>query len=468
MNCYKCGCALSEKDFCTACGADVGTYKKLIYLSNQYYNEGLERAKVRDLTGAKEKLRQCLKLNKVNTQARNLLGLVYFELGELVEALTEWVISTTYQPEKNIATDYISIVQANPTALESINTTIHKYNLALASCNQGSVDMAKIQLRKVVNVNPKLLKARQLLALLYIREEDWERAKRELEPCRKIDIGNILTNHLLHEVNEMLGVEDGRVVKHKDKENGNAVYLQSGNDTIIQPKITKEPKGFGLFLNIAVGLIIGLAIGWFLLGPIRMKIADSSVQKELQEVRDELATKTASLDELKAEYEKLQNQQEETSQKLESYESSEGENSAIKNLMLAQIEYDKGESRDPMVIAGYLANIDEDYVETKATDEFKVMFELMMSSVGGTVAQDFFNAGRDAEQVMDYTTAIENYKKAVFFDIENGEALFALANAYRLNGDKANAKETFTLVVERFPESENATRARSFLEQIGD
>ena len=72
MNCYKCGCALSEKDFCTACGADVGTYKKLIYLSNQYYNEGLERAQVRDLTGSKEKLRQCLKLNKVNTQARNL------------------------------------------------------------------------------------------------------------------------------------------------------------------------------------------------------------------------------------------------------------------------------------------------------------------------------------------------------------------------------------------------------------
>ena len=468
MNCYKCGCALSEKDFCTACGADVGTYKKLIYLSNQYYNEGLERAKVRDLTGAKEKLRQCLKLNKVNTQARNLLGLVYFELGELVEALTEWVISTTYQPDKNIATDYISIVQANPTALESINTTIHKYNLALASCNQGSVDMAKIQLRKVVNVNPKLLKARQLLALLYIREEDWEKARRELEPCRKIDIGNVLTNHLLHEVNEMLGVDDARTVKHKEKESGNAVYLQSGNDTIIQPKITKEPKGFGLFLNIAVGLVIGLAIGWFLLGPIRMKIADSSVEKELQTVRDELSNKIADYDELKMEYDKLKSQQEETAAKLDSYESSEGENSAVKNLMLAQIEYDKGESRDPMVIAGYLANIDEEYVEQRATDEFKQMFELMMSSVGGTVAQDFFNAGREAEQIMDYTTAIENYKKAVFFDIENGEALFALANAYRQNGDKAKAKETFTLVVERFPESENANRARSFLEALGD
>ena len=118
MRCYKCGCDLSEKDFCTSCGADVGTYKQIIFLSNQYYNEGLERAQVRDLTGAKEKLRQCLKMNKTHTQARNLLGLVYFELGELVEALTEWVISTTYQPEKNIATDYIGTVQSSPAALD--------------------------------------------------------------------------------------------------------------------------------------------------------------------------------------------------------------------------------------------------------------------------------------------------------------------------------------------------------------
>ena len=29
----------------------------------------------------------------MNIDARNLLGLVYFETGEVVEALTEWVIS---------------------------------------------------------------------------------------------------------------------------------------------------------------------------------------------------------------------------------------------------------------------------------------------------------------------------------------------------------------------------------------
>ena len=310
------------------------------------------------------------------------------------------------------------------------------------------------------------MKARQLLALLYIREEDWEKAKRELEPCRKIDIGNVLTNHYLREVNEMLGLDESR--NFKKKETSNAVYMQSGNDVIIQPKTSKEPKGFGLLLNIAVGLLIGLAIGWFLLGPIRVKMNESGVEQELNQARDELASKSAENEELKQNYNSLNKQLEETAERLESYESSEGENGALKNLMLAQIEYDKGESRDTMVIAGYLSNIDETYVNQKATEEFKQMYELMMSAVGGTVGGQYYEAGNEAFRIMDYTSAIENYKKAVMFDSENSDALFALADAYRQNGDKAKAKETYTQVTERFPGTENASRALGFIAELGE
>ena len=76
MNCYKCGCSLNEKDFCTSCGADVARYKQVLSMSNAYYNEGLEKAQIRDLTGATACLQLSLKLNKRNTQARNLLGLI--------------------------------------------------------------------------------------------------------------------------------------------------------------------------------------------------------------------------------------------------------------------------------------------------------------------------------------------------------------------------------------------------------
>ena len=93
MICYHCGCNLTEHDFCTNCGVDVSSYKLVISASNIFYNEGLEKAKVRDLSGAVVSLRQCLKLNKNHVDARNLLGLVYFEMGESVAALCEWIIS---------------------------------------------------------------------------------------------------------------------------------------------------------------------------------------------------------------------------------------------------------------------------------------------------------------------------------------------------------------------------------------
>ena len=180
MICYHCGCNLTAHSFCTNCGADVGLYKKIMAVSNFYYNEGLEKAGVRDLSGAIVSLRQSLKFNKNNIEARNLLGLVYFEMGEVVSALGEWVISKNMKPNKNIADDYINMVQSNATKLDTINQTIKKYNQALIYCHQDSKDMAIIQLKKVLSLNPKFIRAHQLLALLYIDAEAWEQAEREL------------------------------------------------------------------------------------------------------------------------------------------------------------------------------------------------------------------------------------------------------------------------------------------------
>ncbi|MDD6202262.1 MAG: hypothetical protein PUB13_04895, partial [Lachnospiraceae bacterium] len=62
MRCFNCGANLTQHDFCTNCGADVARYKKIMGAANLYYNEGLEKASVRDLSGAIVSLRQCLKL----------------------------------------------------------------------------------------------------------------------------------------------------------------------------------------------------------------------------------------------------------------------------------------------------------------------------------------------------------------------------------------------------------------------
>lgn len=116
------------------------------------------RHRSRDLSGAIDLLKRSLKFNKLNVQARNLLGLVYFETGEAVAALSEWIISKNIMPENNIASEYIERLQQNANKLDVINQTIKKYNDSLQCCRKGSEDVAVIQLKKILNQNPKLIK----------------------------------------------------------------------------------------------------------------------------------------------------------------------------------------------------------------------------------------------------------------------------------------------------------------------
>ena len=50
--------------------------RKTRVIANSYYNMGLERARLRDLSGAAECLKKSLHFNKYQTDARNLLGLI--------------------------------------------------------------------------------------------------------------------------------------------------------------------------------------------------------------------------------------------------------------------------------------------------------------------------------------------------------------------------------------------------------
>lgn len=208
MNCMNCGAFLADKDldYCPHCGCNVLIQKKVEYLSKLYYNQGLEKASIRDLSGAVNCLKQSLTFNKRNIQARNLLGLVYFEMGEVVAALSEWVISKNLQPTRNIANEYINRLQANSNKLDAINETIRKYNNALALCREGHEDMAAIQLRKILNQNTKLIKGYHLLALIYMKNHDWGKARRTLKKAARIDKTNTTTLRFLREVDERTGV----------------------------------------------------------------------------------------------------------------------------------------------------------------------------------------------------------------------------------------------------------------------
>ena len=164
--------------------------KKIRLISNSFYNAGLERAQRRDLTGAVLYLQKCLNLNKYHTDARNLLGLIYYEMGEVSEALVQWVISMNLEEHDNRADYYLEQIQRKPERLEQVSQVIRKYNQALLQAQSGSDDLAVLQLTRVVEANPRFVKAHLLLALLYISHEDYTKAGKSLYKVLKIDKNN--------------------------------------------------------------------------------------------------------------------------------------------------------------------------------------------------------------------------------------------------------------------------------------
>lgn len=94
-----------------------GIYEKIVYQSNYWYNDGLRKAKIRDMSGAIMSLRKSLQFNRENIAARNLLGLVYYGIGEVPEALVEWIISKNLKSRDNIADYYIKMFSRPPRSL---------------------------------------------------------------------------------------------------------------------------------------------------------------------------------------------------------------------------------------------------------------------------------------------------------------------------------------------------------------
>ena len=90
--------------------------RKLLWLQMHIIISDFQKQSKR-LSGAVESLKMSITINKKNIDARNLLGLVYCEMGDVVEALSEWVISKNIQPDNNCAEDYITDIQSNQNKL---------------------------------------------------------------------------------------------------------------------------------------------------------------------------------------------------------------------------------------------------------------------------------------------------------------------------------------------------------------
>ncbi len=451
MECYNCGAKIGKADTCPNCGTNVKIYKKILAASNSYYNDALSKASVRNLSGAIESLKISLRFNKLNIDARNLLGLIYFEMGEVVAALTEWVISKNYQPKDNIASRYLDEIQNNQARLDTINQTIKKYNQVLLYCRQDSRDLAIIQLKKVLSLNPKLVRGHQLLALLYIQERKYDLAKKSLRNAGKIDADNTTTLRYLKEANA--GIRESN--PNKKQKNDELISYQSGNETIIQPRYLKDNSAVGTIINMVIGIVIGIAITGFLIVPGVRRDVQNEAKEEVLEANNTIASKNQTISALEAQIDDMTTQITDAKNSEEDYQSRINSHEQLLQAYIAYID------KDTEAAGTALGNVNPEYLG----DESKQIYETINAEVNAEYIRTLYNAGTSAYSVQEYEEAIENLGKVIEMNetYENGNALYYLAQSYRRNDDLATAKVYYQKVVDLYPGTERAATAQNYL-----
>lgn len=456
MICYKCGATLAKEDVCPQCGVNVALYKRAVKASNVYYNNGLAKAKIRDLSGAAESLKMSIAINKNNIEARNLLGLVYCEMGNVVEALGEWVISKNRRAENNPAGTYIKQIQSNQSKFEMVTTTIKKYNLSLRYAQEGSYDMAIIQLKKIIAQNPKFLKAQLLLALLYLRENEYNKARKPLIAVLRVDHNNTLAQSYMREIDEVLQVKKTFVSK-KDKKNDESRPL-SGND-VIMPRSSYKESGNGTItiINILVGVLIGAALIWFLITPARYNGLTADYNNSIKEYSEQLSANSAEINSLNNQLKRVQEEKENLEGQLSVVGGTDGSNKLLTAVIDAANLY---LANDKTGAAEKILAID---VAMLPTDEAKKLYNTLSAETRVTAASDLYSRGMAKYNSRDYEEAADLLSRSYRCDSTRAEIAYYAAKSYDAIENTTEAKKYFQYIVDEFKSSGYFVEANSYV-----
>ena len=376
--------------------------------SDYWYNDGLRKANMRDLSGAVSSLKRSLQYNRSNIAARNLLGLVYYGRGEVVEALVEWIISKNLKSYENIANYYIKKVQESPNELEQINKAIHKYNQCLVYARQHGEDLAIIQLKKVIQAHPTFLKAHQLLALLYIETEQYAKARQLLRRAHKMDITNTITLAYMHELSQM---QKQKVTKLKEEKEETVTY-SLGNETIIQPVSAslKDNAAVLTIVNIIIGIVLGAAVVWFLISPTVIQNKTRETNNTIVELSEEVAARDTQISVLKDELESYRSTDEEAKSAIES---SGNTQESYETVLRVKEIYDAGATSNADMTE-LLLQVQPDALGERG----KAVYDEVAGELFPKMCERYYQSAQEKIAAEDYAGAVTDLEKVVQMDLE--------------------------------------------------
>ena len=327
--CINCGAPVSTNGYCTECRLPDSFLQKAHNTSVYHYNIALDKAKIRDISGAIESLRTSLRYDKKNIEARNLLGLMYYETGEMVNALNHWVMSINIDPRNNIAVRFLKSVRDDNKQLGEADNIAKMFNTALEYAEGHSFDLAVIQLRRCISVNKHFVKAYLLLGLIEYEQGRIGKAKKTISRVLTIDRYNPTAMRYLRE----MGESEGDIIRNKDEAGEDELFdgdyygvsaaTEDGKRPARKIELPERQKSGESTLNrryrrlnrarmsnvyVLIGVLIGIAVFYLLIVPVKDKNRKRDISKMEASYSEKLASKNAEADNLIREKDALQSE----------------------------------------------------------------------------------------------------------------------------------------------------------------
>jgi len=448
--------------------SDEQLIKKVEYTSNRFYNNGLEAIYINDLSGAISMLEKSIAFNIKNVEALNLLGLVYFEVGRISDALKKWFISIKIKPENNLASEYIETIKSNKSKFEQYSDSIKMYNQAVKFMKQNSDDMAVIQLKKSIEKNPKFIDALNLLALAYIIRKENTNASNILKKVLNMDINNSTATtyfkYLYPEQNKMQVNNNQNQKITVNKTNTDTPAKTPAPSIRINKTINRSSSRIMEFITFVAGCICTAAVVFILIIP---SIVEGNKEKvegleesnaQLQQSYSSMKTETSqTIQTLQEENEKMKVQIAEYVQKVDV----DSKESKIKE---ANDLYKKGSYEDA-------AELLFDLELTDGLSENVVdIYNSIRPAVLKRASEKLYNKGVNLSRNKKYDEAKTALNKSVSYCLEETatkyNSIYELGKIAMTQDDNQNARTYFQQVIENHPNSNMRNYAKNYMNEL--
>ncbi|MEA5083416.1 MAG: tetratricopeptide repeat protein [Lachnospiraceae bacterium] len=450
MICQNCGHEFNIGNICPICQSDCVLLNKARNASLRQYNNGVAAAKNGDYSSAIDSLNQCILFDKRNYVARNLLGIAYYQVGMVSDALKQWIISASFKSEKNPAEKYIASLQNNARTLERYDDAIVMYNKAITQFKSGSADLAVIQLKKAVDFSPNFVEAYNLLAAYFLSHGDRNKAKFYIEKVLKIDKKNPKALEYL------------AVMSSNETEKGKKTTYKTGYDESTRFGAKLERLVRPELVTFVAGIIITAVVSVVLIAPaiqdgLGKKISELEAQVVKLEEENSNGTSKFAI-----EYNHLEEENKLLKLENDRYKDAENMRDQKAGLQLAEVYTVAGRYGEA---AGIIIKLDMQLF----TENEKNKIAEIKAEAYPVAGRHYFESGKKAFDTGDYETAKSLLETAMSYSNKEDfvdDTLFLLGQLSEKKGDYGQAKEYYGRVINEFSNSNLFNQAEAKLNEL--